>query len=243
MAGEMKQVACAAVILGAGSFAHAQVLADVLSDPLSGGQFSMGVSASSFRNGESATYGNLILGYGWREDIEFRFRASGARRSTFGSVRTGGTDLELQGVYHRGFFYAALGIALPDTPAQDRAAGTFTVGLRQRNETGTLFYGVTGVTSEDVTLVGVGASLEVPVGEKFGLQAGVVFPVRGDNTRLSTGASERENLLSIGARYRHDERQSFFVGFSNALGRTTGFGLTPKLGSGLGFHAGIEVRF
>lgn len=198
-----------------------------------------------YSGNESSPYYSLSYTYNWSRQFAFQLRGSAAKRSTFNGVRTGGSDIEFRVIGGTENYFFAVGAALPDTPAQDTLTGTFQAGLQAKtDETSTIMLGLTGLTSDEVTLIGFGGGFESQLGKGLTADGSVTILVRGDNTvNLGSGLTERESVYSLGLGYRVDEQLSFRLGYGNSIGKTTGFSLTPRLGAGGGLYFGAEVRF
>lgn len=225
------------------SFAQLNHLSETLNGGLAEKEKKVSLSFRSFDGNEASIYGDLALAYGWSRDINLYLRASGSERKTVGAIRTGGTDVELQMAWRKANLYVALGAALPSTPAQDRVAGTWTIGVAGQEGKSSAFFGATGVTSDDVTLVGAAVALRTPLSEQLSLDASSIFMIRGENTASIGGNLEDQTVLSFALRYQFSDKQTFWVSASNALGGTTGFSMSHRLGAGFGLGAGIEVKF
>lgn len=232
-------------VLAAGALAQVGSLSETLSNKTEEGKYKLSFSATAFSDDESALYGNIGVVYGFNRDFDIMLRGSYAARTTTGVVRTGGVDHDLQLVWRKEGLYVSAGIAVPSTPSLDNVLGVFTAGFNPTLENGgNLFLGVSGVTSDDTTLAGVGFAGSLPLKEGWYLEGSAYLIIRGDNTRdISTGNSYKSDVYSLAVKYRYDERQTFWVSASTAVGHTTGFGLTHRLGNGLGFGAGVEVKF
>ncbi|MCB0825053.1 MAG: hypothetical protein KDC26_02585 [Armatimonadetes bacterium] len=205
-------------------------------------------SGNSFSGGESSFYGSFGYYHPLSSDLVIKVGGAFASRSTtvrgLVATETGGTDVEVKGIWYKGNWYAAVGASLPNTPAQTKAAGTFQVGVRSINDNGSAALSLVGVTSKDVSLMGVAAGVRIPLSGDIWIDGSATAMVRGGNTvDPSTGAIDRVLVFNIGARYELGDGNAFFIGLGNKLGDTTGFSLTPRLGGGSGLQFGAEVRF
>lgn len=209
------------------------------------GQSRVQFQLNPYSGNESSPYFSLAYTYNWSNLFAFQFRGTTAKRSTFNGVRTGGSDLEFRVLGGTKDYFFAVGASLPDTPANDNLAATFQAGVRAAADENTqLLFGLSGLTSDDVTLIGIGGGFESRLANGLSFDGGVTIIVRGDNTlNLNTGALERESLYSLGVGYQVDEQLSFRLGYGNSLGLTTGMSLTPRLGSGGGLFFGAQVKF
>lgn len=213
---------------------------------LSSGESRLILGASTFSSPEVSPYGrfsyeNSFMGR------SFTLRGTFAKKETaFGSVMSGGTDFELLTRFQYAKWLLSLGVAIPNTPAQEKIAGTFQVGIKGDldDEGGSVLAAVSGVTSKDVTLVAFGAGLTKNVMGGLGYDASATFILRGQNTvDVGTGQFVRQPLFDLGLRYQTTDRMMFRVGYGNSLGNTTGLALTPNLGSGAGFSFSVGMKF
>ncbi len=232
-------------VLAGSALAQVGSLSETLSGKTEQGKYKLSFSATAFNDDESSLYGNIGFVYGFSRDFDIMLRGSYATRTTTGLVRTGGIDHDLQLVWRKDGLFASGGLSVPSTPAQDNVAAAFTVGFNPTLESGgNVFLGVSGVTSDDATLAGLGFAGSLPLKEGWYLEASAYLILRGDNTRdPNTGNSFKTDVYSFAVKYNYDERQTFWLSASTAVGHTTGFGLTHRLGNGLGIGAGFEVKF
>ncbi|MDI9641400.1 hypothetical protein QPK87_06985 [Kamptonema cortianum] len=221
------------------------------SDALGGstevGSSSLRLHGNSYAGRESNPYVGGAFTYQFREALAFQVRGGFASRSTHSlgfPKETGGTDLEARILYYCGPYFFAIGGAMPDTPAQDEAAWTATAGWRGTREEGAYFAGLTMVTSDTVTLLGVGGAARIPLNDRFGLEVSGTAVVRGPNTvSIVDGSLEQRPLWSAAFRYMANDRTNIWFGMGNALGESTGLSLTPRLSRGSGIGFGFEVKF
>lgn len=235
-------------MLSSAAFAQ-QSLYDTSFGELGVGESKASIVLIPFNDNESSLYSNLSWTYGLTDRIWLQVRGATASKETVngggGAVRTGGSDLEFRVMTRSEQLFLALGASLPDTPAQDQVAGTFQGGLiADFEDGGQVVLALTGVTSEDVTLVGFGAGLSKALKGGLSLDASATFLVRGENTvNLGSLNREREPLFGLGLSYKFDEDVKFRIGYGNSVGTTTGFALSPRLGAGGGLYFGAEVKF
>jgi len=226
------------------AFAQVGSLSETLATQTEKGGIKLSFSATSFDKNDASVYGNLGFVYGFSDQFNFMVRASGAGRKDVGVIETGGSDVELQLVFRRNNFYASVGASLPSTPAGNDAAGTYTIGFVGEDHGSRVFVGLTGIASEESALLGVGATLRTPITDKLSFDAATILIARGNNTvDFNTGNLMRTDILSFALRFQATPTQAFWLSASNSLGSTTGFGLSHRIGNGLGFGAGLEVKF
>lgn len=225
--------------------ASAQVgaLSDTLDGRMAKGDRSVKLSFRSFNENEASVYGNLGLYFGFSDDIQFVLRASAAQRTTVGAIRTGGSDVEFQAIWRKHNMYLAVGAAQPSTPAQDKAAFTYTAGVCGQDGTNSVFFGVSSVTSKDVTILAAAVAYRMGFADGWSFDSTAMFMMRGENTANVAGVLESEPVFNFGLRYQFDDRQSFFLSAGNSLGDTTGFSLSHRIQKGFGVGAGLQVKF
>jgi hypothetical protein len=206
---------------------------------------------------ESITYTSLSFRYGLASNIELGARGTmGAKRALLlpggGSILFGGSDVELYGKYGFGTMSgvrlgAMGGVSFPNTPAQNQATGTVggmaSIDLGRRF-TATLNPRAVFLDSNNIIGIGVGGSYHAS--EKVHILADWTGIVSGDNTRdTTTGARKRRDVWGAAVRYASpsgDQQIELDLGYGNAIGTTTGFGLTPGLGDSAGFFFALRVR-
>lgn len=224
-------------------FAQVGTLSDTLNPGMAKGEKAAKLSFRSFNENEAKIYGNLALYYGFSDDIEVVLRASAAEFTTVGATRSGGTDVELQGIWRKNNAYVAVGVAKPSTPANDKPVLTWTAGVAGQSNGQSAFFGVTGATSDDVTLIAASIALRTPINEQLSFDASSMFMLRGDNTANLAGTLEDEPVFNFALNYMLNDRQTFWVSAGNSLGDTTGFSLSHRVSRGFGLGAGLKVKF
>jgi hypothetical protein len=162
----------------------------------------------------------------------------------------GGNDYEFRlsaaGNATGGRYSAFIGVAFPDTPAQDKSANLTFGGKESWNiwPGGSVYVNPRGVLIPNNTLLGIGMGLDerIQKGLMFG---GEITPlINGENTRSTNdGTFERQIVWDAHVRYRLVHNWSISAGVTNALGVTTGMSLTPGLGSSVAPYVGIGGRF
>jgi hypothetical protein len=223
--------------------AQVGVLSDTLSSKLGKGDKEVKLSFRSFNENEAKIYGNLAFYYGFSDSLDFVLRASGAEFTNVGLTRSGGTDIEFQAIWRKNNVYVALGGAKPSTPSQDQAVVTWTAGWQGEDEGRSVFFGTTGVTGNDVTLIAAAAALRTPLCDKLSFDASALFMIRGDNTADLSGNLSDEPVFNFGLRYSMDSSKSLWLSVGNSLGETTGFSISHRIQRGFGLGAGVQVKF
>lgn len=230
----------------ASTAAMAQVgsISETLAPQTENGAKKLSFSIRSFDKNDASAYGDLGFVYGFSDQFNVMLRVSGASEKNVGVIRTGGSDVELQLVFRKNNFYASVGASLPSTPSQDQVAATYTIGFAGEDHGSRIFLGLTGVAADEAALLGVAAGLRTPITEKLSFDASTILIARGNNTvDFNTGTLMKTDILSFALRFQATPEHAFWISASNALGSTTGFGMSHRLGNGLGFGAGIEVKF
>jgi|GEM_PF-4353526 len=223
--------------------AQVGVLSDTLDSKLGKGEREAKLSFRSFSEDEAKIYGNLALYYGFSDSLDFVLRASAAEFTNVGLTRTGGVDIEFQAIWRKNNIYVALGAAKPSTPAQDMVAATWTAGWQGEDEGRSVFFGTTGLTSDDVTMIAASVALRTPLSDKLSFDASSLFMIRGENTSNLLGNLEKEPVFNFALRYQLDGGNSVWLSAGNSLGDTTGFSLSHRIQRGFGLGAGLKVKF
>lgn len=203
-----------------------------------------------FGNDEKLGYFGLNglygLGNGWAVSFNGGFAAE--KTKTFGglNVRTGGTDVELQAMYApaewKGFMVAA-GVSKPSTPNQDEAFFTARGVYGYHFDGFDGYLGASGVFREDSTLAAITVGVESKPSHGFSVLGEFNGVVTGDNTYNSNGQTRRVSTYGVGVRYRKPESvdmMSFLLAWTNGLGSTTGFSLTPGLNNSGALFVGVS---
>ncbi len=240
-------IVCGGLLLSSMTFAQSSLYDHSAKSGNNNGESHLVLGASTFTSPEKSPYGNFSysnsLAFGFPLVLRGTFAG---KENAFGVTKTGGSDVELLTRFNYSKWLISLGVSLPSTPAQEKVAGTFQVGIKGDldDEGGSVLAAVSGVTSKDVTLVAFGAGLTKNVVGGIGYDASASFIVRGNNTVDSgTGQLVRQPLFDLGLRYQVQDNMMFRFGYGNSLGNTTGFALTPNLGSGAGFSFSVGMKF
>lgn len=224
-------------------FAQVGSLSDTLNHGMMKGDKAVQLNFRSFSENEAKIYGNLAFYFGFTDDIELVLRASGAEIKNVGATRSGGTDVELAGIWRKNNAYVSVGVAKPSTPSNDQPVVTWTAGFAGTDEGRSAFFGVTGATSDDVTLIAAAAALRTPLSEQLSFDMSSLFMIRGDNTADLNGVLGSEPVFNFGLSYMLNDRQTFWVSAGNSLGDTTGFSMSHRIQRGFGLGAGLKVKF
>lgn len=225
---------------------------------LAPGKTSLKLEGRFFGGNESNSYGTLEFDLGLQPEWGFGLRSSFGKVKGFAGpgflIRYGGTDVEgfvrykpatLMGLSLQG------GLSVPNTPAQDQAFATAAINyeLPLQNTQGAAFYvGTRGVFREGSNLIGIGGGFSASLGMGLDLVGDFTGIVTGQNTySTTTGQRIRTAIYGVGLRYQTPSAGlydiSWNAGVTNGYGGTTGFSLTPGLGSSVAFYAGLSVRF
>lgn len=218
------------------------------------GEYRIALRANFMVGHEDAFYGDVELLTGLSQGLAILARTSVAdyhdfRRTGF-VIEHGGSDIELMARYQvpmvQGLTVDA-GVAFPHTPAQDEAFFTAAAVYQVPSKVGDVYLGAKGVFREDSEIYALTAGAAIPAGKHLEVVGDVTVPIRGRNTLSTTTARGAEGaLVGLGVRYAPNYRGLPLVyefGLTNAVGRTTGFSLTPSLGESYGFYFGVGVKF
>ena len=219
-----------------------------------------------FGDDEKITYTTLDARYKLPEGAGARFGGEVLLRGTFAPKRTlagtgfnlrhGGNDAELLAKLYspqQPNLAFALGVSLPDTPAQDDPHVSAQILYRyEASPTVSLFFAPKAIFIEDNTLVGIGGGVAARLSTSLQLVADVTAVVEGDNTYdIRTGNRKQESALyGLALRFTPPRRNaapdtgelSIEVGVTNAIGGTTGFSLTPGLDNSTAAFVGLSYR-
>lgn len=219
------------------------------------GRWAAGLDVRSFSGDEDLLYTSIELSTGIGQNLEVIARGSFADRKDFslgkdGSIRHGGNDAEiLLKIASRGAGSAAglIGISFAGTPAQNSAALTLgaTAALPARSGP-VLFLNPRAIFLDGNSIIGFGAGAEIPITKGLAIVGDYTPVINGRNTRdTSTGELRRTDIYGVAVRYALSSRStqmSIDMGYTNGLGSTTGFSLSPGLGSSGAFYAALRVR-
>ncbi len=224
---------------------------------VSQGRFLGNIQARAFRGDEGITYGGASLRYGLGNGWEASLLGAFAQRTSTSlpggaEIRHGGSDIELRAkvslpTRQIGTSLAAYaGVSAPSTPAQDNlhmAAGvtaSYDAGNGKR-----LILNPRAQLIDRNTIVGIGLGASVPLGSSFGLIGDFTPIVAGDNTLdTQSGDPIRRSTYGITLRFSvPSQGLDLDLGFTNALGQTTGFSLTPGLGSSGALYLAVSGRW
>lgn len=228
--------------------------------PLPEGVGAFHIDARLFGSEEDITYTTLAAGYGIssRADVMLRCVLAGTRTYPLayrlsgpgGGIRHGGTDVEVLlrcNPYDDGRTAYLLGVAFPNTPAQDEPVltaqalyaipvGATAVALNAR-----------AALVRHSPLVGLGAGGALRLSDTVTLKGDLTFLVCGDDTRsVFTGERIRGEVWGVGLAFgRLDDESAprFEVGVTTGTGGTTGFSLTPGLSGTTAFYLGVSGRW
>lgn len=205
-----------------------------------------------FRGDENLTYANISLHFGLGEGAEGILRGSFAPHDLFalpssGFIAHGGSDLEIMVKQQlKGSENVAwmVGMTFNDSPAQ--SDGFLTLGVVAGFGSGDVTYSFNprAIMIQDNTLVGLGFGLETEISSGISFVGDFTALVSGDNTRsVTTGAAIQRNVY--GAVLRFDAKGpgkfGLDLGYTNAVGNTTGFGMTPSLGDKGTFFVAVSL--
>lgn len=220
------------------------------------GAWNLNVRGTFHRNEEDRTYMSFGLNFGLMEGWDVGARVTtapvGFAKTTL-PIRTGGSDIELY-VRHspkelQGVTLGA-GIAFPNTPAQDKPFLTYSGAYEFPVEGSQIrfFLGARGVARSDSSIFGISGGFAAPFGEGFELVGDITAIVSGVNTLdVNNGDKIRRAVYGLGLRYTpktvdQNFQGSFFFGFTNGLGLTTGTSLSSSLSNRPALTLGVSIR-
>ncbi|HSV72530.1 MAG TPA: hypothetical protein VLH79_02085 [Chthonomonadales bacterium] len=217
------------------------------------GRWTFSLDGRFFGGVEDRVFGSGELLLGCSESMELGLRGSRARCGRLVgpefTICHGGTDVEAF-VRYRPAEYAGmalhLGIAFPDTPAQQGAFVTL-AGLAERalgSHVRLVFH--PRVVFVGRPIVGIGAGVAVKLSDRVEVMGDGTMVINGWNTySVATGRKRAQPLWSGGIRVSlpgGGHNTWLTAGVTNALGATTGLGLSPGLGGSASVFVGLTVR-
>lgn len=213
----------------------------------------------AFGGGEDLFYAGLGVRYGLGHNWELGLRGASADRKnlslTDGNLlRHGGNDVELLARYcflpgaPDGFkptVTGLLGVSQPSTP--DRGSASLNLGLSASvsyKHWVTFTLNPRAVVLDDSALVGIGLGAQIRLTQGVSLVGDYTPIVSGNNTRNTIdGSPMRRDVYGVALRLSaSDNRTSLDLGYTNGLGSTTGFSLTPGLDGSGAFYFAITAR-
>jgi hypothetical protein len=222
------------------------------------GQIGGGLDLRVFSGDEDLTYVSLALRYGLAENVEAMVRGSFTDTANLGipggaTIRHGGSDVEvlLKVAGHpteqsKGTSRVAglIGVSFPSTPAQGDAVVTLGGSFSFTSNKVSLHLNPRAVFPNDNTIIGIGLGAAFELGSNFSVVGDYTPIIAGDNTRdTTTGALQSRDVYGAAIRYASaDGRWHADLGYSNALGQTTGFSLSPGLGGSGAFYVSVSFR-
>ncbi|MEZ0324435.1 MAG: hypothetical protein ACAH95_00890 [Fimbriimonas sp.] len=213
------------------------------------GQFEIRLDGRFFKGDENNTYIGANLIYGLGDGLAIAINGGFAPKKTqmFGlvGIRTGGNDFEVQAKYRIKEFPGlalALGISAPSTPKQTNTfiTGRATFGGEFKGLSA--YAGVAGVFKSDANLAAITFGGESTPNNGFSIVGELNLIVSGNNTFDRSGNLKRVSTYGLAARYRMPNDPtgtSIMIGWTNALGSTTGFSLSPGLNNSGALFLGV----
>ncbi|RYG36332.1 hypothetical protein EON81_10070 [bacterium] len=205
-----------------------------------------------FGEKESNGYGGIRGYYGLGNDLGISLKGAFGGRKTFTgngfAVRYGGTDIEAQLRYQIRNIPAlsiAAGVALPDTPAQDKAFFTAAVNYGLRYEELGIFVGARGQYRDGNSLTALTLGAEYAFNPEWSVLGDVAFVVDGENS-FSSANARRQKTTTFGAAVRYtpagSRNMSYLLGLTNAIGSTTGFSNSASFSGATGLFVGFNFK-
>jgi len=213
------------------------------------------VGMSFHRHEEDRNYFTFsaMTGLQPRWDIGLRgtFASVGMANSVF-PLRSGGSDIELfvrHAMANYPGFYVQGGLSVPNSPAQDNIFLTYGAQffVPTENQQYRFWISGKGAARADSNVAGLSAGIEFTLGQNIELYGDATVIIWGNNTRdVNTGAAMRRAVYNAGIRFRPTmtgmNDASFFFGFTNSLGMTTGTSLASALGNQPALTLGFSIR-
>jgi hypothetical protein len=213
-------------------------------------QFEVRLDGRFFKGDENLTYigANLIFGLGNGFAIGLNGGFAPKKNHVFGPVviRSGGNDFEIQGKYavkELPGLAVALGISAPSTPGQTNTFVTGRAVYGGEFKGVSLYGGLAGVFRSDSNLAAVTLGGETTPNSGLSFLGELNLVVTGNNTFDRAGNPHRVSTYGVAARYRPPNTvngPSFMLGWTNALGSTTGFSLSPGLNNSGALFVGVS---
>jgi len=212
----------------------------------------VGLQVTGFGGSDKLLRTGVSYRYGVAQNWETELTGTFARHSTFASpsIEFGGSagDIMLKYRILGPFDYSVqAGLGYSDTPAQEHrmeAIAGASAGWSVSNSV-RVYLNPRLVTLEDNTLVAFGLGAVVNVTQGIALFGDWIPLLSGDNA-LSTidGSSEKVQLYAIGIRLtKLSPGLDLDLAFTNIVGQSSGFSLTPSLGNTGGGLVALRYRF
>ena len=219
------------------------------------GKYQLGLQINAFGGADSLARTGISVKYGLATNWELRLAGTfGAFDSTAlpsgNSLGFGGSDGNLVLKYRLPGCIATTietGIGYADTPAQQRKVAALlgaSVGYSVLN--GVRVYAnpkLVELQDNALFAVSVGAVVDVASGVSL---CGVWTPLFDGTNAVSEidGTGSRQQLYAFGIRFdKWVKGVSVDLGFTNMIGQTYGFSLTPSLGNSAGGYVSLNYQF
>jgi hypothetical protein len=213
------------------------------------------VDFRTFGGDEGLSYGTVDLNYGLDKGLAILLRSTFSDTTTFFgpgfSIEHGGVDGEALLKYadpQCPHLALLAGAAAANTPAHRDVFAVGEAVYQYPFQALTVYGNAKILTGSDTTVFAIGLGASYNLGSGFEVIGDLSWPLTGDPTySTSTGSSERDVLFGAAVRYFvpgiTPGQLSVDAGLTNALGGSTGFGLTPSLGSSVGLFVAATYRF
>jgi hypothetical protein len=217
--------------------------------------FDFRADARIFGGDEDATYFGAGIRYGLSNNWEVGVGTSMAQFHTFnlpggGVVRHAGSDLEFSAKYSskqstRSALSAEVGVALPNTPAQNGA--NLTLGATGSLNLGghvSVYANPRAVFVTDNTIVGLGLGAKARIAHHVWLIADYTPILTGANTiDIGSGTQRSHDIYGAALRFStNGDNLNVDLGWTNGTGFTTGSSLTPGLGNSSAFYITLNFK-
>lgn len=219
-----------------------------------GGDLSASANVRFFGGDEKATYYNIDASYNLANMAPIEFLGAFARWSDFGlsgggAIRHGGTDLELRlhsqqklGELSSDSF---VGVSEPHTPAQGGTHLTLGESVSYHCPSRTTAYAEPlAVLIDGNSLFGIAIGADQGLSDALSLSGEFIPVLAGENTRSTAdGHLQRAATYKVGLGYKLSSNLKLSAGYTNQIGDTTAFSLTPALGSSGAVYVEIGGKF
>ena len=217
------------------------------------GSLSGRIDLRAFSGDEDIVYTSLSLNLGLGKELECILRGTFGERKKLmaggGTIAHGGNDFEALlkvGARGRSGLAGLIGVSIPNTPAQSGNA-SLTLGGTASTDIGkgsSLYFNPRAIFVKDNTIVGIGLGARVRLSDSLVLVGDYTPIISGDNTLdTGTGALKKRDVYGVALRFTtHQGSLSIDVGYTNAVGSTTGFSMTPGLGGSGAIYFALTAR-
>jgi hypothetical protein len=210
--------------------------------------------ARVFGQTDNNTYGTAQIDYGVAENFGVRLRAEAgqwkAKTVAAGTVRYGGSDIELLGVLQLAWlphWAVAAGVSLPNTPVQHGAKLTAQLMYdRPLTQNITLYLNPKIALLNSNRIIGIGGGGSVELTKNIQVVGDYTLIVGGSNTvDLTNGTGRQQDIWGVALRFAPGllgKNLAIDLGMTNGYGSTTQSSLTPGLNNNTAIYAALHWR-